>query len=607
MTLWQRFVVAGALSLAFTLSACDAPTDRAEPEASESARLAAFFEDSFERDLARSPMRQTVLGRKTDYDKWDDLSDAKAIEDIALVRQDLERLHSEFDIDRLDPAARLSYRLFEYEAERKLADFEFRFHNYPINQMRGWQSRIPAFLINFHRIDSEADAKAYIARLNGVAGLMDQIIDGLEMRAQKGIVPPAFVFAHALRDSENMLRGAPFDDSGTDSALLADFRAKVATLKIDAASRQRLVDGATAALETAVAPAYRKLIAYLRELQQQAKGNNGVWALPDGARFYRQRLKDMTTTDLSADEIHEYGLAEVARIQDEMRAIMARVGFAGSLRDFFTFMRTDPRFYLPDDEQGRTAYLERTKAVIAAMKAKLPTVFAHTPKADLVVKRVEAFREKSAGRAFYWMPAPDGSRPGVYYVNLSDMSAMPTYGIEALAFHEGLPGHHMQRALQIEQTDLPSFRKFAGFTAYTEGWGLYAEYLAKEIGFYDDPYSDFGRLAGELWRATRLVVDTGIHARRWSREKAIKYLVANTPYSESDATKAIERYFVMPGQATAYKIGMRKILELRETARRRLGERFDIREFHDVVLSGGPMPLSMLEEVVNAWIETKAA
>jgi uncharacterized protein (DUF885 family) len=287
---------------------------------------------------------------------------------------------------------------------------------------------------------------------------------------------------------------------------------------------------------------------------------------------------------------------------------MKKVGFEGTLKEFFDFTRTDPQFFKPNTPEGKAEYLAEATAVIDQMRADLPSVFRTFPKADMIVKAVEPFREKSAGKAFYSQPAPDGSRPGTYYANLYRMQDMPTYQMRALAFHEGIPGHHMQIAIAQELTGVPEFRKFGGYTAFVEGWGLYSEMLPKEMGYYEDPYDDFGRLAMEIWRAARLVVDTGIHDKHWTREQAIQYLMDNTPNPEGDCKKAIERYIVMPGQATAYKIGMNKIVELREKAKAELGDRFDIRDFHDVVLKDGAVPLDVLEESVDTWIaDTKGA
>jgi uncharacterized protein (DUF885 family) len=281
------------------------------------------------------------------------------------------------------------------------------------------------------------------------------------------------------------------------------------------------------------------------------------------------------------------------------------VNFAGSLQEFFDFMEKDPRYYFTNNEEGRQAYLDSATAIIENMKGRLDELFITKPRADLEVKRVEAFREQSAGKAFYYRPAPDGSRPGYYYANLYDMAAMPKYEMEALAYHEGVPGHHMQIAIAQELEGLPKFRTLGGYTAYIEGWGLYCEAIPKEIGLYANPYSDFGRLAMELWRACRLVVDTGIHSKRWTREDGMNYYRKNTAAAEFEVESMVDRHIVIPSQATAYKIGMMKIMDLRNMARQQLGNKFDIREFHDVVLTSGALPLDVLEELVNQWIFEK--
>jgi uncharacterized protein (DUF885 family) len=376
----------------------------------------------------------------------------------------------------------------------------------------------------------------------------------------------------------------------------------VAALEVDESTREDLLARAREALLETVQPAYQRLIAAIAQQSREASGDDGVWKYPQGDAFYAERLRWFTTTELGADDIHRIGLSEVARIHEEMRGIMRQVGFEGDLAAFFEFMREDEQFYYPNTDAGRQAYLADARAAIDAMRERLPEYFGLLPEAELVVKRVEAFRERSAGKAFYQAPPKDGSRPGIYYANLYNMADMPRYQLEALAFHEGLPGHHMQRAITVALDDIPEFQKYASFTAFTEGWGLYTEELAKEMGFYEDPYSDFGRLAMELWRACRLVVDTGIHSKRWTREEAIEYLIENTPNSLGDATKAIERYIAMPGQATAYLIGKLRIMELREEARAALGEGFDIRDFHDEVLKDGPVPLSLLEQKVDGMV-----
>jgi uncharacterized protein (DUF885 family) len=376
-------------------------------------------------------------------------------------------------------------------------------------------------------------------------------------------------------------------------------------LDITNSERLKLLADAKEAMLKMVEPAYRRLITELEKQAEIAPDADGVWKFDQGDDFYQERLRWFTTTDLSADEIHNIGLREVARLHKEMKAIMLEVGFEGSFAGFLVHMREDERFYYPTTEQGREAYLAEAVRLIDVMRTRLPDVFAVFPESQLIVKRVEAFREQSAGKAFYQRPSPDGSRPGIFYANLYDMANMPKYQLEALAYHEGIPGHHMQRAISVELDGIPEFQRYATFTAYTEGWGLYTEQLGREMGFYEDPYSNFGRLAMELWRACRLVVDTGIHRKRWTREQAIDYLVINTPNSVGDSTNAIERYIAMPGQATAYMIGKLEIVRLREKAIEKMGDKFDIRQFHDVVLKDGPVPLSLLEEKVDAMIEAK--
>ena len=390
---------------------------------------------------------------------------------------------------------------------------------------------------------------------------------------------------------------------------MEDFAGKVdklvASEKITEEDADVLKVEARQALLGETGPAYLALIEYIEADKANATTDDGAWKLPEGEAYYAMRLQQMTTTEMSATEIHDLGLAEVARIHSEMQAIMETVGFEGTLQEFFEDLRTNPKYFKPNTPEGKAEYLAEATAMIDTMREALPDYFDTFPKAELIVKAVEPFREKSAGKAFYSRPALDGSRPGTYYANLYDTAAMPLYQMEALAYHEGIPGHHMQLAIAQELEGIPQFRKFFRATAYTEGWGLYSEWLPKEMGFYQDPYSDFGRLAMELWRAARLVVDTGLHDKKWTREEAIAYLMENTPNPESDCVKAIERYIVMPGQATAYKIGMNKIIELRHLAQSELGDGFDDGWFHDLVLEDGPMPLAMLEAKLVKAIEEK--
>lgn len=567
----------------------------------ETIRFNAFLDKMFMDAVMRSPEYQTYLGIKKDYDKWDEDTEKQSRKDFIITKKTLDELQ-EFNIELLDTQAKISYQLAEQSLKNDINDYRWRHYNYPVNQMHGVHSNIPAFLINQHTVSSVSDAQAYISRLNGVKTRIDQLIDQLKIRVNKKIVAPRFVFPHVIRDSQNLISGAPFTE-GDDSTLFADIKKKVNKLDIDDVQKQQLIADAEQALLTNVLPAYQNLLDYLIKLEPRSNDDAGVWKFRGGDEFYNNALQRTTTTTLTADEIHQLGLSEVSRIHDEMRAIKNKVGFKGSLAEFMQFMRTDKQFYYPNSAEGKQRYLDEATALIDNMKTRLDELFIVKPKAELVVKRVEAFREKSAGKAFYSRPSPDGTRPGMYYANLFDMEAMPTYQMEALAYHEGIPGHHMQLAISQELEGIPKFRKYKGYTAYSEGWGLYTEFLPKEIGLYSDPYSDFGRLAMELWRACRLVVDTGMHAQQWTRKQSIAYYMDNTPNALSDAVKMVERHAVMPSQATAYKIGMIKILELRAKAKNQLGDKFDIRQFHDVILKNGPLPLDVLETMVDNYIK----
>jgi len=611
----SKSIIASAIALSL-MTACGSTSSTnatngsdsqvaSQAQMSESEKANKLFDEIYMEGVNRSPIMQTYLGIKTDYDKWNDISEENTLAELEHTKQAIARIKT-LDFDALDKQTKLSYQLFMQQLENALEDHQWRHHNYPVNQMFGYHSQIPSLLINQHSISNKKEAEDYVARLIDTKRFLGQLIDQLKIREAKGIIAPKFVFEHVIRDSNNLLVGAPFDN-GEASTLLADFTGKVEKLSLSDDEKSTLIAQAKDALTGPFKQGYTSLVSYLTDLEQRADTRDGVWKFPNGEAFFNNALKRTTTTDLTADQIHEIGLKEVARIHDEMREIMKQVKFKGDLQAFFEFMRTDPQFYYADNEAGRKRYLSEATAMIETMKGELDKLFITKPKADLVVKRVEAFREKSAGKAFYQQPAPDGSRPGLYYANLYKMEAMPTYQMEALAYHEGIPGHHMQIALKQELENIPMFRKFGGYTAYSEGWGLYSELIPKEIGYYKDPYSDFGRLAMELWRACRLVVDTGIHTKKWTREQGIEYYVSNTPNAKSDAVKMVERHVVMPSQATAYKIGMLKIMELRKKAKEALGDKFDIRKFHDVVLTNGALPLNVLEDMVDEYIESAKA
>ena len=574
-------------------------------EVDQNSALKAFFDEQDKERLARSPLGKSYRGIKdADYGRWDDYSEAAEARDHDAVQAALKELRNRFDQDKLSPENRLSYRLFEKQAERSIAAFQFSHNDYVFDQMNGAQSQIPAFLINIHRIDSKADARAYINRLYGIGTVMTQAIATSKERAAKGVMPPKWVYPYVISDARNVITGAPFTD-GADAPLFADFKAKVGKLKISDVEKQLLIEEASQALLKGVKPAFESLIAEMSAQEKVASTDDGVWRFKDGAAYYAERLANYTTTDMTPDQIHDLGLSQVARIHREMDVIRKKMGFKGNLQAFFKYMREDKKFYAPESDGGRALYLAETQKAYDKIKPLLPQWFGVLPQAPLVVKRVEEFREKSAGKAFYQSPAPDGSRPGTYYANLYRMSDMPLTEVDALFYHEGVPGHHLQRAIQTELKDVPAFRQFGGVTAYSEGWGLYSEKLAKDMGLYTDPARDFGRLQLELHRAIRLVVDSGIHHKRWTREQAIKYVEDNSADAPGGIVKAIERYIVYPGQATAYMVGRLKISELRDKAQKALGKKFDVRGFHDTVLKSGPVPLDVLEEQVDAWVASQ--
>ncbi len=576
-----------------------------EPAADPNAAARAFFERALDERLQTDPGLAASLGLRIGYDRWPDPTEQGDAERLAMAERHLRELRT-IDPAKLDDATRLSWQAFELAEQRRIARHRWRNHNYRFDK-NGSHVSLPAFLINTHRVETEADAIAYVRRLEGVRELMERQLERATAAAKTGVLPPKFVFAYVVEDAGNVIRGRPFDEGPADSPLFADFRGKVTALAIEEAKKESLLARAELALLGSVRPAYDAVIAWARETEKQATEDDGVWKLPDGAAYYDYLLENFTTTKLTAEEIHAIGLREVARIHEAMRGVMKQVGFEGDLAAFFEFMRTDPQFYYEDSEAGRTAWLADANRYIDGMREKLPQLFITLPKTDVVVKAVEPFREKSAGKAFYQRPSLDGTRPGVFYGNLYQMKEMPKYELEALVYHEAIPGHHMQIAIATEEETLPRFRRLGGYSAYSEGWGLYSERLGKELGFYSDPYSEFGRLALELHRAVRLVVDTGLHAKRWTREQTIRYHVENSPTGEDAAIRATERYILNPGQATSYMIGMLKIVELRERAAAALGERFDLREFHDLVLRTGAVPLTVLESEVERWIASRRA
>ena len=598
-----------AIALAYVANPATAQTTATAPtaaaEVDQNAAIAAFFEEYDAQQLALSPLSKSYRGIKdSDYGRWDDFTTASEARANDAARSALKEMRTRFDPAQLTPENRLSYRLFEKRAERSEAAVKYNDYGYVFDQMNGAQSELPAFLINIHRVDNKSDARAYVSRLYGIGPGMSQAIEQAKARAAQGIMPPKWVYPYVINDARNVITGAPFD-SGPDAPLFADFKGKVGKLNISQIEKDLLVADAAQALNSALKPAYEALISEMTAQETVAGTDDGVWRFKDGAGYYAERLANYTTTNMTPEQIHQLGLAQVVRIHKEMGVVQKKMGVKGDLQAFFKYMRTEPKFYAPETAEGRALYLSETQKANDAITPLLPKWFGTLPQAPLVVKPVEAFREKSAGKAFYQRPAPDGSRPGTYYANLYKMADMPLTEVEALFYHEGVPGHHLQLAIQTELKGVPAFRKFGGVTAYSEGWGLYSEKLAKDMGLYTDPARDFGRLQLELHRAIRLVVDSGLHYKRWSRETAIKYVEDNSADAPGGIVKAIERYIIYPGQATAYMVGRLKISELRDKAQKALGKKFDIRGFHDTLLKSGPVPLDVLEEQVDAWIASR--
>lgn len=582
----------------------------ADEIATETARLNAWFEEKFEEEVAFSPLQQTFLGRKTNYGKIDDASQEASDKQMAWRKATVETMKTDFDYDKLTADAKISWDIWEYQYQAAVNSDKFRTNGYIFEQMGAVHTQFPTIMIAVHKVDDASDMEAYISRLSEIGRVMNQLIVLSKTNSEAGVRPPRFSFESVIDSAQKIITGAPFDD-GEDSAIWADAQSKINALltkgEIDAAKANSLKSAAKAALIDDWKPAYENLIAWQKEdIKNTPELGTGVGALPNGKAYYNERLANNTTTNLTSDQIHKIGLDEVARLRAEMIKVKELVGFEGDLQAFFTELRDnkdDPRYYYPNTDEGRQAYIDDSTAAIERIKKELPNYFGILPKADLEVKRVEAFREQDGAAQHYNSGTPDGSRPGTYYAHLSDMKAMPKRELEVIAYHEGLPGHHMQISIAQELTGVPTFRTQAGFNAYAEGWGLYTEWLATEFnGTYEDPYSEFGRLGSEIWRAIRLVVDTGLHAKGWTEEEAVAYFKQNSAITAGQARSEVRRYMTLPGQATGYKIGMLKIQELRRDAEKELGDKFDIRDFHDTVLGGGSMPLSMLERRVDQWV-----
>ncbi len=563
-----------------------------------------FYEKAFMEFALESPQTLSSIrlleqiGLRGHNSKLDDYSPERVDELNQRLLDNYETLKS-YDRDDMNAADGLSYDILDWFMQNQIAGIPYSWHGYPVNQLFGIQNGLPQFMASIHHIGDQRDAEDYIKRLGQFGRVFDEVIAGLDIQEQKGIIPPQFVITKVLAEMREFST-QPVVENILYTSLL-ERTEKISG--IEQTTIDRLADEARTVIESTVYPAYGRLIEYFTGLDDKVDDNYGVWKLPDGDAYYDYRLRSNTTLDIGADEIHAVGVAEVARIEAEMDALLVSQGYTeGTVAERMLQLGDEERFLYPNTDEGREQILADYQALIDEIMQEMPKYFGRLPKASVEVKRVPEFTEKTAPAAYYQSPSLDGARPGRFFINLRDLKELPKWSMRTLTYHEAVPGHHFQSALQSEMKGVPQFRRLLGFTAFSEGWGLYAERLAAEAGFTDDPYDDLGRLKDEMMRAVRLVVDTGIHRKRWSREQAIEYMASKTGMQMSDVITEIERYFVIPGQATSYKTGMLKILELRARAQQSMGENFDIRSFHDAVLDNGDVPLPILEELVDAYI-----
>lgn len=566
-----------------------APAQAAE---GATARLAALFEREWQRDLADDPLLATYRGDTRYDDRWPDLTptalkardaaNARVLSDLAAISR-----------EALSTADQLNYDLFRIEYENRVAAAPFHPEYYALTVRGGPQALNET--VEQMPFEKVADFETWLRRMTALPTYLDQYSALLRRAATEHRTQPRVIMERVLPQLEMQLVGRP-----DDSPFFEKFRHYPDA--IPDAQRLRLTSDARRVISDAVIPAYRRFTRVFRdEYLPACRDTVGIWDTPDGRAFYANRASYHTTTTLTPEQIHEIGLAEVARNRAEMLLVMKEVGFEGTLQEFFVHLRTDPKFYYATPDELFRAYVYASKMI----EPELPRLFGKLYRTPYGLRVIPATSAPNTTTAYYNGPSIDGRRPGYYYVNLYRPEVRPKYEIEVLTVHEAVPGHHLQIALAQEQTDLPKFRRFYDVTAYTEGWALYSERLGYDLGLYKDPYSRFGQLTYDQWRAVRLVVDTGIHHMGWTRQQAIDYFLANAAKTEADVVNEIDRYIAWPGQALAYKIGQLKILELRERAKAALGERFDIRAFHDTLLATGAVPLEIVERTIDAWIETQ--
>ena len=557
-----------------------------------------FYEKIFVEFAIESPQMLTGMGVKFRYDELNDNSPEANERNFNLLESDYKQL-LEYDRANLEGQQRLSYDILAWFLKDLIAGHKYRFNDYSVTQRGGSYQSIINFMVNMHKVDDQSDAEDYLSRISQVGKMFDNTLLSVKLEQENGVVPPDFIIAKIIENLHNIR-----DPELSENPLVIDFNKKVDALTdIEASEKRGLKAKMISQMNEVVLPAYDRYINFYEGLKDNSNSSAGVWKFPNGAEYYQHRITSMTTTKYTAEELHNLGLSEVNRIVSEMKTILTKEGYTGkSVGQFMKELSEEPRFLYPDTDEGREQVLADYRKLIKEVEAGMGEAFDIKPKSGVEVKRVPTYREKTAAGGSYQGPSIDGSRPGVFYANLYDLKATPKFGMRTLTYHEAIPGHHFQIAIKTELEGLPTFRNFVGFTSYSEGWALYAERLAWELGYQTEPYSNLGRLQAELLRAVRLVVDTGIHHKRWTREEAIDYMAETTGFAMSDVESEIERYIVWPGQALGYKVGMLKIMELRTKAEKALGDKYDIRKFHNVVLKNGAVPLTILEELVDAYI-----
>ena len=589
----RRYLQPVFLALLVLLISCSGKDNTMSEQAVS--ELNTIYADYWEYHLETHPQSATYLGDHRYDDRLDDYSAEAYNASIDKYMDYLDSV-SGYDPKILDGQDRLNLLLFRRLLETRIEGARFRPCLTPISQQGGPHLSFPQ-IVSYHPFRTVQDYENYITRLDAFPAQIDQIIACMEEGMREEIVQARVVVEKVVPQLEDLIVDEP-----EKSPLYQPLSAF--SDEIRESERARIRGEVERAIMESVVPAYQELLVFIgNKYLGSCRDDAGIWALPDGEDRYAYDIRHYTTTDMSPSEIHDTGLRELERIRGEMEEIKAKVAFQGSLPAFFEYLRDDPQFYYSSGSDLMDGFRE----ILARMDDKLPLLFGHLPKAPYDLKAIESYRAKAAPAAYYYSPPEDGSRPGYFYVNTYRPDSRPRYTMEALAYHEAVPGHHLQIALAQELDSLPDFRQHEGFTVFVEGWGLYSEGLPAEVGLYQDPYSRFGRLTFDAWRASRLVVDTGIHAMKWTRDDAIKFLGERTAISEHDVISEVDRYIAWPGQALAYKIGELKIRELRDRAEAALGDRFDLREFHDVLLRNGSIPLDIMTEEIDAWIERKGA